>query len=176
MFIKNNFLLSLAVVMCFSLSAQAQIINKFGDDVTTLDGIMKAFYATTTVKKGELAGYERDSLLHYPGALVGLSGTDKNGKTLMQTMTIKQFHEQEDTVMAKTGYYEREIARKVERFGSLCHVWCTYETRFVVGGPIMGRGIDSIELFYDGTRFWILSWFDDVERKNKPLPKEYLPN
>jgi len=52
----------------------------------------------------------------------------------------------------------------------------SYETRFVVGGPIMRRGIDSIELFYDSTRFWILSWFDDVERKNKPLPKEYLPD
>ncbi|OKS86646.1 hypothetical protein [Mucilaginibacter polytrichastri] len=176
MIIKNFLILLLAANIGFTLNVQAQKTTKFGDDVSTLTGIMKAYYATTSVKKGELASYERDSLLHFPGAMVGLAGVDKNGKPMMNTMTIKQFHEQEDTVMAKTGFNERQIYCKIEKFGNLYHVWSTYETRYIANGPIIGRGIDSVQLFYDGTRFWILGWFDDVERKDKFLPKEYLPH
>lgn len=175
MVIKNSFVLLFAATLCITMNAKAQKTNKFGDDVSTLTGIMKAYYAATTVKKGQIAGFERDSLLHFPGALVGLSGVDKNGRPVMNMMTIKQFHEQEDTVMAKTGFYERQIASKTEKFGNLYQVWSTYESHYSADGPIIGRGIDSVQLFYDGTRFWILSWFDDVESKDKPLPKEYLP-
>jgi hypothetical protein len=45
----------------------------------------------------------------------------------------------------------------------------------VITGPVMERGINSIELFCDGTRFWISSWsFDNETEKNK-IPTEYLP-
>jgi len=39
----------------------------------------------------------------------------------------------------------------------------------------VGRGINSIELFWDGTRWWIAAavWFD--EDAQHPIPREYLP-
>jgi hypothetical protein len=36
------------------------------------------------------------------------------------------------------------------------------------------RGINSIQLFNDGKRWWILSIYWQHESKQHPLPKEYL--
>ena len=79
-----------------------------------------------------------------------------------------------DEYLEKNGFYEIEISRKVEKFGSVYHVWSTYETRNTSDGPIIGRGINSVELFFDGSRFWIITWVFDDERKNNPIPSEYL--
>jgi hypothetical protein len=38
-----------------------------------------------------------------------------------------------------------------------------------------GRGINSIELFWDGKRWWIASAVWDDERPDNPIPREYLP-
>jgi hypothetical protein len=42
-------------------------------------------------------------------------------------------------------------------------------------GPVFGRGINSIELFWDGARWWIAAAQWDDERPGNPIPKEYLP-
>jgi len=152
----------------------AQVITKYSDNVSTLNGIMKAYYDVVTVKKGGKVYYERDSLLHWPGAVVGSAGVGKSGKPVFHSMSLKRFHELSDPALERDGFYEKEISRKVEKFGSIYHVWSTYESRNVPGGPIIERGINSIELYFDGTRFWILSWFFDGERKDNPIPEKYL--
>ena len=80
-----------------------------------------------------------------------------------------------DASMVREGFDEREIHRVTERFGNIAHVFSTYETRRSAGGPLMGRGINSIELFWDGKRWWIASAIWDDERPGSPIPKEYLP-
>jgi hypothetical protein len=155
---------------------EAQTRNKFGDDVSTLNGIIKAYYDVVTVKKGQKPSYQRDSSLHITGALVGGTNLNKNGRIMMHTMSLRQYHDMEDAELAKDGFVEKELARKVEKFGSIYHVWSTYETRNTPTGPIIERGINTIELYDDGKRFWILSWFYDSERKDNPLPKKYLPH
>jgi hypothetical protein len=152
----------------------AQVTTKYADNVSTLDGIIKAYYDVVTVKKGEKPSYERDSLLHWPGAMVGSAGVGKNGKPVFHSMSLKRFHELSDPGLERDGFYEKEISRKAEHFGSIYHVWSTYESRNEPGGPIIERGINSIELYNDGTRFWILAWFFDGERKGNPIPPEYL--
>lgn len=165
----------LVTLTCFAVPVSAQK-NRFGDNVTTLDGIIKAYYAVVNVKKGQRPNYQRDSSLHITAALVGGTNLGREGRPVMHTMTLKQYHELEDAEMAKTGFYEKELSRKVEKFGCIYHVWSTYETRNKPNGPVVERGINTIELFFDGKRFWILSWFYDTERKDNKLPAEYLPN
>lgn len=169
---KTIFLVALIIAGC--LPAFAQTTTKFGDVVSTLDGIMKAYYDVVSVKKGEKVSYERDSCLHIKNAGVGLMALDKNGKPVLRYITLKEYHRLSDPQLEKEGFYEKEISRKVEHFGNMYHVFSTYESRNVAGGPVTERGINSIELFFDGVRFWITSWSFDEERKNNPLPKEYL--
>ncbi|MEO3404256.1 hypothetical protein AAFN85_10155 [Mucilaginibacter sp. CAU 1740] len=173
---KKNILPLLISVITIAMifPAKAQVITKHGDNVSTLDGIMKAYYDVVTVKKGEKVSFERDSLLHIPDAHVGSGYIDKQGKQQFSYMTLKQYHKLADPSLSKEGFDEREIARRVEKFGSIYHVWSTYESRNTHDGPVTERGINSIELFYDGTRFWILGWFYDGERKDNPIPEEYL--
>jgi hypothetical protein len=98
----------------------------------------------------------------------------KSGKPMFHYMSLKEYHRLSDPSLEKDGFDEREISRKVEKFGAIYHVWSTYESRNEPNGPIIERGINSIELFNDGTRFWILGWFYDGERKDNPIPAEYL--
>ena len=155
-------------------AAKAQRKTVFGDEVGTLDGIIKAYYDVVTVKKGEKVSYTRDSLLHVPNPSVGMAKRDKDGHVKIKLITLKQFHEESDDMLEKNGFYEKEISRKVENFGAVFHVWSTYETRNTEYGPVIDRGINSIQLYFDGTRFWILSWVFDEESKVQPIPKKYL--
>jgi hypothetical protein len=41
--------------------------------------------------------------------------------------------------------------------------------------PVTGHGIDNVELFWDGTRWWITYVSIVEQRPNEPLAKEYLP-
>jgi hypothetical protein len=155
---------------------QAQQKTSYGDEVGTLDGIIKAYYDVVTVKKGEKVSYQRDSCLHVPNALVGSAQKGRGGKVSLKLITLKQFHQASDAFLEKDGFWEREISRRVENFGAIYHVWSTYETKNVEDGPVIERGINSIQLYFDGTRFWILSWIFDNESKEQPIPKKYLTN
>ena len=171
--------IKLLLIIAFFVSqpaAYAQVKTIFGDEVGTLDGIIKAYYDVVTVKKGELPSFTRDSMLHVPNPQVGSVQIDKSGKPVLKCITLKEFHRLSDAGLAKDGFFEKEISRKVEHFGSIYHVWSTYESRLAEGTEVIERGINSIELFFDGTRFWITSWIFDSERKNNPIPKEYLTN
>jgi hypothetical protein len=170
----KKLIIILLIITLVNLIAKAQVITKYGDNVSTLNGIIKAYYDVVTVNKGGKVYYERDSLLHWPNVSVGASGISKTGKPVMQYISLKEYHRLSDASLERDGFDEREISRKVEKFGNIFHVWSTYESRNSVQGPIIERGINSIELFFDGTRFWILGWFYDGERKNNPIPAEYL--
>src|ERR1700760_2346462 len=102
--------------------------------------------------------------------MVGAVSITKDGKAKMHYMSLKEYHRLSDAGLEAEGFDEHEISRKVEKFGSVYHVWSTYESRNSPGGPIIERGINSIELFYDGARFWIMGWYYDSERKNNAIP------
>jgi hypothetical protein len=77
-------------------------------------------------------------------------------------------------VLVDVGFREREVARKVEQFGSIAHVFSTYESfRGEETAPFM-RGINSIQLLHDGTRWWVISVFWDAERPGLQIPEKYL--
>lgn len=77
--------------------------------------------------------------------------------------------------LGKEGFYETEIHRLTERYGAMAHVWSTYECRASKDGPVTDRGINSLELFWDGARWWIACavWSDGTPER--PIPSRYLP-
>jgi hypothetical protein len=58
----------------------------------------------------------------------------------------------------------------------VAHVFSTYDMRQRADGPSLGRGINSVELFWDGARWWISGAQWDDERPDNPIPPEYLPS
>jgi hypothetical protein len=69
-----------------------------------------------------------------------------------------------------------EVSRKVDQFGGIAHVFSTYEARRKADdAQLLARGINSIQLFNDGKRWWIVSVYWQAERPDSPIPAAYLP-
>ena len=100
---------------------------------------------------------------------------DKNGKPNAEIVDHQQFVDRSDPPLVKHGFFENEIHRDTKRFGNIAHVFSTYESRTTPKGPIIMRGVNSVELFWDGKRWWIASAIWDQERPDNPIPKELLP-
>ena len=57
----------------------------------------------------------------------------------------------------------------------MAHVFSTYEAYKSASDqkPFM-RGINSIQLIFDGNRWWIVNIYWTGETKENPIPKKYL--
>jgi hypothetical protein len=144
------------------------------EDVATIDGIIKAFYDVVSGPKGQPRDWARDRTLYIADVRFVPIDVEKDGKIVPRISTHQQFVEASDGLAAE-GFFEYEIHRVTERFGPIAHVWSTYAARRTAEGPVILRGINSIELFWDGKRWWIANAIWTDETKENPIPKEYLP-
>ena len=69
------------------------------------------------------------------------------------------------------GFYEREIGRRVERFGPLAHVWSTYAGALEPGGDPFVRGVNSIQLVEADGRWVVVQILWQQESPELILPK-----
>jgi hypothetical protein len=148
------------------------IIEANQQDVSTIDGIVKAFYEVISGGKGAPRQWSRDKTLYAPDIrFVAMS--EEKGKIRANVMNHYRYVNNSNEFFVAEGFVEREINRVTRKFGNLAHVFSTYEW-FTEDKKLSGRGVNSIELFWDGTRWWIsaVSW--DEERKDNPIPKEFL--
>jgi hypothetical protein len=73
------------------------------------------------------------------------------------------------------GFFEQEVARREEAFGTIMHVFSTYESRRAKADEKpFARGINSIQLMQHGGRWWIVTVMWDQERPENPIPPKYL--
>jgi hypothetical protein len=93
----------------------------------------------------------------------------------LRVLDLEQYIAQVGPRLEASGFFEREIARRTERYGGVTQVFSTYESRRAVADPApFARGINSIQLFFDGKRWWIVTIFWEGERPSNPIPGAYL--
>ena len=144
------------------------------EDVATIDGVIKAYYEVISGPVGQPRQWSRDRTLYIPDISFVAMSEDKNGHPRAHIASHQQFVDASNDMLLKEGFYESEIHRSTQKFGNIAHVFSTYESRIKAGGPVIARGINSLELFYDGKRWWIASAVWDDERADNPIPQEYL--
>jgi len=164
----------LGVLVSFPAVVCAQSGAARPDDVNTLDGIIKAYYEVVSGPEGVERDTERDHSLHHPDARAIITGVDEAGNPTINNMTLSEYHEG-TRQNGNPAFWEHEIHRVTQRFGNVAHVWSTYAWYDTQDGPIKGRGINSIQLYHDGERWWITAWIFDSERSDNPIPSEFLP-
>ena len=149
-------------------------------DVESIDAIISAAYEIISGPADKKRDWNRERSLLIPGArlmptIKEPGGTVSNDKLRPQMLTVEGFIERSTPYFEKNGFFEKEIARRTEEFGHIAHVWSTYESRHNSDDaePFM-RGINSIQLFYDGTRWWIVSIYWQQESPEHPIPRKYL--
>ena len=79
--------------------------------------------------------------------------------------------------LERSGFFERELARRTESFGNIMHVFSSYDSRRGASDEKpFARGINSFQLLKDGGRWWVVTIFWDSERPDNPIPEKYLKN
>jgi hypothetical protein len=128
-------------------------------DVASIDAIITAAYDSISGPAGEQRNWERERSLYYPGArLIPTAKPAENDDLLPQILDIEGFIARVEPFFKENGFYEKEIARRTEQFGNIAHVWSIYESRHNEDDPEpFMRGINSIQLFNDGKRWWIVN-------------------
>lgn len=150
-------------------------------DVESIDAIVKAAYAVISGPTGQERDWDRERSLFLPGARL-IPTANKAGVTSTASQLAPQFLGVDDYIertrafFGQNGFYEEEVARRIEQFGHIAHVWSTYESRHNPedAEPFM-RGINSIQLFFDDKRWWIVTIYWQHESADEPIPRRYLP-
>lgn len=146
------------------------------EDVATIDGIVKALYSVISGDAGVKRDWNRFRSLYYPSAKMVPTGKNPNtGKAGGRFMTPEDYIERSGPILERDGFHEVEIARRVEQFGNIAHVFTTYQAKRKATDekPFM-RGINSVQLINDGTRWWILNIAWSQETPDSPIPEKYM--
>jgi hypothetical protein len=123
---------------------------------------------------GQKRDWNRMRSLFVPHARLMPVGQRPNGSVAVRLMEVNDYIATSGSYLETNGFREREIARKTDQFGHIVHVWSTYEGRMETDGTVL-RGINSIQLMNDGTRWWVVAVYWEHERPDMPLPAQYLP-
>lgn len=144
-------------------------------DVESIDAIINSLYDVISGGAGEVRNWNRMRSLFLPESKMIATGTTPAGEIVKRVMTVEDYITRNGPVLEKNGFFEKEIFRKQEVYGRIAHCFSSYAAKrnATDAAPFM-RGINSIQLYNDGKRWWILSIFWQSESKETPLPKEYL--
>lgn len=132
-------------------------------DVESIDAIIKAYYEVVSGPAGEPGDYERDKTLHHPDAWVAIAGVDSDGNHFVNRMTLEGFYG--DNAPRSQPFWEYEVERQVLRHGNMAHVWSRYASSLEPGGEPYTSGINTITLWHDGSRWWIMGWMFDTSEE-----------
>lgn len=144
------------------------------DDVSSIDGMIKAYYEVVSGPAGQPRDWGRDATLYIPGIRFVMISKNKSGKTTSQSMSHQEFVDGGDASMVAKGFYEHEIHRITHRAGDVAHVLSTSEHTAAPNGPSQGRSVDSLDLYWDGSRWWIASATIWEVGTGDSLPSEFL--
>ena len=147
-------------------------------DTASLDAIINAAYDVISGPAGKERDWDRERALFIPGARLIPTATvpGRNDVGLAPLiLDVEGYVQRVEPLFSREGFYEKEIARRTEQFGHIAHAWSTYESRHHPDDlePFM-RGINSIQLFNDGNRWWIVNIYWQHESAGDPIPAKYL--
>lgn len=144
-------------------------------DVESLDAILGALYDVISGPAGRQPDWQRFRSLFAPGGRLIPTARGTDGVTRPTVLTPDEFARRVAPGLTQSGFYEREIGRRTERFGAVVHVMSAYDSRRAPADPRpFTRGINSIQLLDAGDRWYVVTVFWDVERPGTQIPTEYF--
>ncbi len=143
-------------------------------DVSSVDGIVAALYDVISGPAGKPRDWSRMRSLFAPEGGLRAVAMRPDGSLVSRYMTVEDYISRNGPVFEKNAFFETELARTTETFGQIVHVFSTYESRHEPKGEPFQRGINSIQLYNDGQRWWIASVLWRGADDKLKLPERYL--
>jgi hypothetical protein len=144
-------------------------------DVGSLDAILAALYDVISGPAGQKRDWDRFRSLFIPGARLIPTGGPAGQPARAVVWSPDEYVQRAGANLERDGFFEREIGRSVDTFGRITQVFSVYDSKRTLADPKpFQRGINSIQLLNDGTRWWVVSIYWDSERPDNPIPERYL--
>jgi len=171
------FAILLLMVLPQATAAELQFVEADPADVASVDSLVQAYYQSLSGEPGDRRSHKkRYASLFAKWAYVvtpSLATADgknvPNGRRIDDWMTRYPDHREKP-------FYEWEVARRLETFGHMAHVYSTYEIRDrKTDEKPVSHGLTSFDLALIDGRWWIVGLQWSGLDATKPLPPEYAP-
>lgn len=144
------------------------------DDVASIEAIIHAVYDVISGDAGVVRDWRRWYSLFAPQVMLS-AVVENEGFYRRVLMTPDSYAANSGPQLEAAGFHETEIHRLTEQFGQIAHVFSTYESRRSASdAEPFARGINSLQLFNDGSRWWVVSIYWQAESEAQPIPRPYL--
>lgn len=164
-----------AILLFFLLLPFARIQAQDADykNVRSVNAIIQTLYDVISGPVGKDRDWETFRTLFAENARMYIAVPSQDSGTVLQSITPDEYVERNKTRLSDIGFNEFEIHRTTESYGAITHVFSTYETHFTNADNQEDtvKGINSIQLFNDGNRYYILTICWDANAKNIPVPE-----
>jgi hypothetical protein len=142
------------------------------DDVKSVDSLLAALYDVISGPAGE-RDWNRFRSLFMPDARLTSAEKTPDGVIHVRPSSVEDYIRLGGNYFLKNGFFEKPIASRVQTFGNVAQVFSSYESRHALGEAPFARGINSLQMLYDGKRWWVVNILWDEERPDNPLPKDF---
>ena len=126
-------------------------------DVATLDAIVHAMYEVISGPAGAPRDWSRFRSLYLPGSRLMPVVSPPGEKPRVRVLSPEEYILRVEPIFAAEAFWERETGRQVETLGRVAHVLSHYESLRDPNGEPFERGTNSVQLFYDDSRWWVVS-------------------
>ena len=147
------------------------------ESLSTVNGIMHTLYDVISGPVGEDRNWNLFRSLFAENARMYIAVPDKDSSAVLKSITPEVYAERNKTRLADIGFNEDELYRITNTYGAGTQIFSTYESHFTNknGEQEITKGINNIQLYFDGERYFIVSIFWDANAKNIEVPDRYLP-
>jgi len=142
-------------------------------DTASPEAIIAALYEVISGPAGQARDWDRFRGLFAVGARL-LPAAPRTDGSVPAALSPDDYITRANDALLK-GFFEQEVASRTEAFGTIMHVFSTYESRRAKSDEKpFARGINSIQLMQHGGRWWVVTVMWDSERPDNPIPAKYL--
>ncbi len=133
-----------------------------------LNAIIGAMYQSVCYEAGGRPDWKLEDEIFAPGAR--LVRINDHGIFEFDRQSYRTNFEAMIASGELASFWEGELWRETRLFGDMAHVLSAYETRRSRTGPLLNRGVNSIQLFQRDGRWWISAMIWRREGRDVSIP------
>ncbi|WP_114521399.1 DUF4440 domain-containing protein [Altererythrobacter sp. ZODW24] len=147
--------------------ASGRVLTSVADpaDIAAIDQAVTNVYAVISGPAGQQRDFGAMRAMFTPDAR--LTAVTPRG---LQGGTVEDYIKNSGPFLVESGFTESELARRMEVYGDIAHVWSSYSGTFGEDGSV--RGINSFQLVRIEGRWLVQSIFWQAEGPDNPLPAD----
>jgi hypothetical protein len=151
-------------------TAPAAISSPNPAEVATPEAIVETLYKVISGPAGP-RDWPKLRGLTVPGASFIVAGA-RDGAAKVRMLSVEDYVATAGKAMATQGFYEHGVIGEVWRYAHIAAVTSPYASRHAPGDTPFARGINHVQLLYDGKRWWVVSIYWEGESAAFPLPPQ----